>query len=129
MIRKPLEIDEQTPWQELTIGGEVAEGGTARVIKTGEWRSDVPRWDADKCKHCLLCAPYCPDVSILVADGRLTGIEVSSVERWLPTAGFSSGYPLAAWLSIQGLATSHSSARIARGVPISVGSSAPALGR
>lgn len=75
MIRKPLEIDETTPWQELTIGGEVAEGGTARVIKTGEWRSDVPRWDADKCKHCLLCAPYCPDVSILVTDGRLTGID------------------------------------------------------
>ena len=75
MIRKPLEIDEQTPWQELTIGGEVAEGGTARVIKTGEWRSDVPRWDTDKCKHCFLCAPYCPDVSILVEGDRLTGID------------------------------------------------------
>ena len=36
MIRKPLEINEQTPWQELTIGGEIAQGGTAKVVKTGE---------------------------------------------------------------------------------------------
>ena len=30
MIRKPLEIDEQTPWQELTVGGEIAQGATRR---------------------------------------------------------------------------------------------------
>lgn len=70
MMRKPLEIDEQTPWQELTVGGEIAQGGTAKVVKTGEWRSDVPRWDVSKCKQCLLCTPFCPDVSIPVLDGR-----------------------------------------------------------
>ncbi len=72
MIRKPLEIDEQTPWQELTVGGEIAQGGTAKVVRTGEWRSDVPRWDESKCKQCLLCTPFCPDASIPVADGRRT---------------------------------------------------------
>ena len=70
MIRKPLEINEQTPWQELTIGGEIAQGGTAKVVKTGEWRSDVPRWDESKCKQCLLCTPFCPDSSIPVSGGK-----------------------------------------------------------
>ena len=70
MIRDPLTITEQTPWQEMTIGGEIPQGGTARIIKTGEWRSDVPRWEADKCKQCLLCTPFCPDASIPVLEGK-----------------------------------------------------------
>ena len=39
-------------------------------MRTGEWRSDVPVWDASRCKQCLLCAPYCPDSSIPVQAGR-----------------------------------------------------------
>ncbi len=75
MTRRPLEIDEQTPWQELTTGGEIAQGGTARAVKTGEWRSDVPRWDRSKCKQCLLCTPFCPDASIPVRDGKRAGFD------------------------------------------------------
>ena len=63
-------INEQTPWQDLTPGGEIYEGCTARAVRTGEWRSDVPVWDASRCKQCLLCAPYCPDSSIPVQAGR-----------------------------------------------------------
>ncbi|MCD8005000.1 MAG: 4Fe-4S binding protein [Oscillospiraceae bacterium] len=70
MIRDPLTITEQTPWQEMTTGGEIPQGGTARIIKTGEWRSDVPRWDSGKCKQCLLCTPFCPDASIPVLEGK-----------------------------------------------------------
>ena len=70
MIRKALEIDEQTPWQEMTLGGEIYEGGTARAVITGDWRSDVPVWDMTKCKQCLLCAPCCPDSSIPVVNGK-----------------------------------------------------------
>ena len=43
-------INEQTPWQEMTPGGEIYEGGTAKAVRTGEWRSDVPVWDPAKCK-------------------------------------------------------------------------------
>ncbi|MCF0228968.1 MAG: 4Fe-4S binding protein [Parasporobacterium sp.] len=70
MIRKPREINEQTPWQELTVGGEIAEGGTSAATMTGEWRSNRPVWVWDKCKQCLLCAPFCPDSSIPVKDGK-----------------------------------------------------------
>ena len=65
------DISEHSPWQEMTPGGEIYEGGTARLTRTGEWRSDVPVWEPDKCRQCLLCAPVCPDMSIPVgADGK-----------------------------------------------------------
>ena len=64
------DINEQTPWQEMTEGGEIYEGGTARLTITGQWRSDVPVWDEAKCKQCLLCAPFCPDSSIPVENGK-----------------------------------------------------------
>lgn len=70
MNRSAKVISEHSPWQELTPGGEIYEGGTARLTITGEWRSNVPVWEQDKCKQCLLCAPFCPDASIPVRDGR-----------------------------------------------------------
>jgi len=70
MTRKASELNEQTPWQELTPGGEIYEGGTSRLTMTGQWRSNVPVWDESRCKQCLLCAPFCPDSSIPVTDGK-----------------------------------------------------------
>ncbi len=69
MFKKAEDINESTPWQELTTGCEIYEGGTSRLPITGEWRSMVPSWDAEKCKQCLLCAPFCPDSSIPVKEG------------------------------------------------------------
>lgn len=69
MSRSAREINEQSTWQEMTPGGEIYEGGTARLTLTGQWRSDVPVWEMDKCRQCLLCALYCPDSSIPVQDG------------------------------------------------------------
>ena len=68
MIRQPKDINEKTPWQEMTIGGEIAEPATATVTKTGEWRSNRPVWVQENCKQCLLCAPFCPDSSIPVTE-------------------------------------------------------------
>lgn len=70
MIREPKDINENTPWQEMTVGGEIACGGTSKCTMTGEWRADRPVWAEDKCKQCLLCALYCPDSSIPVADKK-----------------------------------------------------------
>ena len=70
MSLSAYDINEHTPWQEMTPGGEIYQGGTAQVVHTGEWRSDVPVWEPDKCKQCLLCAPFCPDSSIPVKAGR-----------------------------------------------------------
>ena len=70
MSIRAKDIHENSPWQEMTPGGEIYEGGTARAVLTGEWRSDVPVWEPDKRKQCLLFAPFCPDSSIPVKDGR-----------------------------------------------------------
>ena len=75
MIRPAREIDEHTPWQEMTLGGEVYEPATARYVNTGAWRTDTPVLDREKCRNCLLCVPYCPDSSLPVAEGKLAGID------------------------------------------------------
>lgn len=63
-------INENTPWQDLTPGGEIYEPGTARAFDTGSWRTDTPVFLASACKHCMLCVPFCPDSAIPVRDGK-----------------------------------------------------------
>ena len=64
------DINFETTWQNIHPGGEVWEPGTAASVATGEWRSNRPVWDSAKCTQCLLCAPYCPDSSIPVQNGK-----------------------------------------------------------
>ena len=61
-------------WKELPIG-LVLDAGTSREFETGDWRSDKPIWDAEKCTHCLICWVYCPDSEIIVKDGKVQGID------------------------------------------------------
>ena len=68
MFRSAKDINESTPWQGLTVGGEIYEPGTSKLVMTGEWRTTRPVFDPYKCKQCLLCVPYCPDASIPVKD-------------------------------------------------------------
>ncbi|MFR6378989.1 MAG: hypothetical protein ACLUNZ_03300 [Evtepia sp.] len=35
----------------MTPAGEVYEGGTARYVNTGDWRTDTPVLDAEKCSQ------------------------------------------------------------------------------
>ena len=53
-------INEQSAWQELTSGAEIYEPGTSKLVNTGEWRVLTPVFDEAKCKHCMLCVPFCP---------------------------------------------------------------------
>ena len=69
------DINEHSPWQQLTPGCALYEPGTAAAFNTGDWRTATPTYHADRCKQCLLCAPYCPDCALCVKDGKLTGIE------------------------------------------------------
>ena len=67
---KAAEINEKSTWQELTPGAEIYEGATFKMVNTGEWRVDRPVFNEDKCRHCMLCFPYCPDSSIPVKNGK-----------------------------------------------------------
>lgn len=64
------DICEHTPLEGLTPGGEIYEGGTALLVNTGTWRTDTPVFIAQKCKHCMLCVPFCPDSAIPVVNGE-----------------------------------------------------------
>ncbi|MDR5683193.1 MAG: 4Fe-4S binding protein [Armatimonadota bacterium] len=61
-------------WRQLDRG-PVIPGGTSRGFSTGDWRQEAPILDLDRCVHCMLCWLYCPDSSILVAGGRVVGID------------------------------------------------------
>ena len=63
-------------WKELPIGTIIPEPGSARKFKTGDWRSQKPVWDKDKCNSCLFCFIYCPDSSIIVENGEMKGIDI-----------------------------------------------------
>lgn len=64
------DINEQSAWQELTVGAEIYEPATSQLVNTGEWRVLTPVFQEDKCKQCMLCVPFCPDMSIPVKNGR-----------------------------------------------------------
>lgn len=66
---------QEPAWHELPKGGLMVEPGSAKQYKTGDWRTERPIWDAEKCSSCLLCWMYCPDSSILVEDGKVVGID------------------------------------------------------
>lgn len=64
------EINSKTPYQDLTIAGNIYEAGNAKEFKTGDWRSVTPVYYSEKCKQCGLCWPVCPDDAIPVKDGE-----------------------------------------------------------
>ena len=61
-----MNIDKNTPVEDMTPGGEIYQSGNAREFKTGDWRSMCPVWHEEKCTQCGLCFPVCPDDSIPV---------------------------------------------------------------
>lgn len=65
---------EKKGWKEIPIG-LVLDSGTSKDFETGDWRSEKPIWDENKCTHCLICWIYCPDSAIIIKDGKVQGID------------------------------------------------------
>lgn len=57
-------------WSDLTEGMQIYGSATSVDFKTGEWASVKPAMFDDKCIHCLMCVPVCPDSCISVVDGK-----------------------------------------------------------
>ncbi|MCD8027388.1 MAG: 4Fe-4S binding protein [Erysipelotrichaceae bacterium] len=75
MALQAKDINEQTKWQDLTEGLQIYEPATSRLFETGEWRTQRPVVDYDKCIHCLLCVPYCPDSCITVTNNKKNALD------------------------------------------------------
>ena len=56
-------------WQELPIGGVVADGGNSEDYETGTWRTSMPIWHAENCINCLTCWVFCPEDAFVLKDG------------------------------------------------------------
>jgi len=48
-------------WKDIEIGSIVTEAGSASQYRTGDWRSQKPIFDLEKCIKCGLCYIYCPE--------------------------------------------------------------------
>lgn len=63
-------------WKELAKGGLMLEPGSSTAYETGSWRSQCPKFDAEKCTSCFLCWVFCPEGAIQVREGKVVGIDL-----------------------------------------------------
>jgi pyruvate ferredoxin oxidoreductase delta subunit len=50
-------------WKDLALGCAITRPGSAADLKTGDWRSQHPVTDYEKCIKCGRCYIYCPDMA------------------------------------------------------------------
>lgn len=55
--------------------GDVLEAGTAAKFHTGGWRSERPIFCEKNCIQCFICWIVCPDSSVIVENGKVTGFD------------------------------------------------------
>jgi pyruvate ferredoxin oxidoreductase delta subunit len=65
---------EKMKWQELPAG-DLLDPGTAAQFKTGDWRSEKPVWNKEKCINCKTCWICCPDSAIIIENEKVAGID------------------------------------------------------
>ena len=64
MTGKELKTGPDFTWRDMEVGNIITEAGNAVLRRTGDWRSQRPIIDKEKCNKCGLCWLYCPDASI-----------------------------------------------------------------
>ncbi len=53
--------ESELTWKDLEVGCIVTEPGSSREYRTGDWRSQRPTYDFNKCIKCGVCQIYCPE--------------------------------------------------------------------
>jgi len=49
-------------WKDLALGCAIVKPGSSAELKTGDWRSQRPVTDFEKCIQCGQCYIFCPDM-------------------------------------------------------------------
>ena len=55
-------------WKDMEIGNIITTPGSARAYRTGDWRSDKPIKEYEKCIKCGMCWLYCPEAAITISE-------------------------------------------------------------
>ncbi len=53
--------ENELTWKDIKPGAIVTEPGSASQYLTGDWKSQRPVLDKEKCTKCGLCFLYCPE--------------------------------------------------------------------
>ena len=77
-------------WHEYDLGFMVSKPGCSAEYRTGDWRSQQPQTNKDKCIKCGVCYLVCPEGAIvLAADGtydfdleHCKGCGICATECW-----------------------------------------------
>ncbi|MDP6667687.1 MAG: 4Fe-4S binding protein [Dehalococcoidia bacterium] len=69
-------MSDQPLWKQIQDGGTAVNPGSTERIRTGDWRTEVPVIDFDRCTHCMICWVDCPDSSFEVAETRLVSVDL-----------------------------------------------------
>lgn len=67
-MAEKLKAPTERTWRDLEPGNVITESGNAADRRTGDWRSESPVIDREKCIKCGLCWLHCPDAAIRPAD-------------------------------------------------------------
>ena len=72
------DVDDIATWgpDKHELGATIPCAGNSDEFETGGWRSSTPEIDQAKCTGCMLCYFYCPDASIIIEDGKATGVDL-----------------------------------------------------
>lgn len=58
--------------KDISVGFIVDKPGEAKTYRTGDWRSQKPVYDKDRCIQCGVCYAFCPDAAIKIGkDGYI----------------------------------------------------------
>ena len=64
--------EREITWKELNVGCVIDEPGNAATYRTGDWRSQRPVYNKDRCIRCGTCYIFCPDMAIkTIEDGYI----------------------------------------------------------
>ena len=63
-------------YQVVPKGGIITRPGSSVFNKTGTWRAFRPVFDKEKCINCMICYSFCPEESIIVKDGKVSGVDL-----------------------------------------------------
>ncbi len=64
--------EHEISWKELNVGCVIDEAGNAATYRTGDWRSQRPVYNKDRCIRCGTCYVFCPDMAIkIIQDGYI----------------------------------------------------------